>query len=426
MRILYFLPFLLMASCFSEEKVDIGSSDTFIRYFNGGYNDYPVSIAKTTDAGYIILSNMALNDGRFKIKLIKTDHQGNTVWTHVYPAFNTTAADPARPSKRAFGLLVLEDGSFVLAGENITKVNNKTRSQVLVMTVDAEGKQNSEKVYTSPSSIRGIAITENTHPDSLDASKKPKGYIVLGSIYTDESNLTNDPENMIVGGIRKSDLAATWLRSYGNGDSNLTNKIFLDASGSLFFGGTVTRQNKSKVRLVKTQQGLENTDFDLAIGDPQFNESGNDICRYGFGFAVIGSTNKNGERDIFYQRLSEDGTVIGSASIFPVTTPDGTAVPGNKGGNALGVTQDGGLLLAGTVPSNEALGFGRGGSDMYLIKIDAFGTINWQKDFGSVKDDQSIATLQADDGGYIILGRTILAGLETIMMMKTDKNGNVQ
>ena len=417
MKILfYFLPFLLLASCFSEEKVDIGSSNTFIRYYNGGFNDEPVTVSKTIDNGYIILSNIELNDGRYKIKLIKTDDQGNSLWTKIYPEFNTNKTDPLF-SQRAFGLLVL-DGGYVLAGENINTSNKK--SQVLVKVIDADGNQKNEKIYTSAASVRGIAITENTHPDSLDSNKKPLGYVLLGSV------VGNDTENMIVGGIKKSDLSATWARAYGNGDSNLTNKIFLDSKGSIFFGGTVVRQNNRKVRLVKARQDYQSTDFDLTIGDPQFNEFGNDICRYGFGFAVIGSTNKNGDNDILFQRLSEDGTVIGTPVIFPVKTTDGIDVPGNKNGNAVSVTQDGGLLLAGTVQSDDAINFGRGGKDLYLIKIDAFGTPTWQKDIGSRTDDFSVATLQADDGGYVVLASTTLAGLKTIMLLKTDNNGNIQ
>ncbi len=424
MRILYFLPFLLLASCFSEEKVDIGSSDTYIRYFNGGYNDEPVTIEKTIDNGYVILSNMTLKDGRFKIKLIKTDDQGNLIWSKLYPEFNTIKTDPLF-SKRAFGLLVLQEGGYVLAGENI----NSNKSQMLVITLDSDGNQKAEKIYTSAASVRGVAITENTHPDSLDTNKKPLSYIVLGSV------LGGITENMVIGGLRKSDLSYTWVRTYGSGESNLTNKLFLNSQGSVFFGGTVIRQNKSDVRLVKTLQNSQNTDFDLPIGDPGFNEVGIDICRYGYGFAIIGSTNEkkdasgnaiSGDRDILFQRLAEDGSVIGNPVTFPIKTNGDIEVPGNKSGNALAVTYDGGLLLAGTVPSNEALNFGRDGTDLYLIKIDAFGTVTWQKDIGSRNDDQSIAVLQADDGGYVILASTTLAGLKSIMMLKTDTNGNIQ
>lgn len=411
MRILYFLPFLLLASCFSEEKVDIGSSSTFIRYYNGGYNDVPVTIAKTTDSGYIILSNMQLNDGRFKIKLIKTDLEGNNIWTKIYPEFNTTAT-ASLLSRRAFGLLVLADGSYVLTGEDINSTN---QSQAMVMTVGSEGNETKVKIYSFGGSVRGKAITENT-------SNGATGYIVLGEV-------DNNKDNMVVAEINKSDLNQKWVRSYGSGESILTNKLFLDAKGSVFFGGTVRRDGKTDVRLVKTIQDSQNTDFDLPIGNPAFNESGNDICRFGFGFAVIGTTNEKdgaeGENSIYFQRLAENGRQNGNRVTFSAFTPDGTEVPGSKEGNALAVTQDGGLLLATTVPSSEALGFGRGGKDLYLIKIDAFGTITWQKDIGSRNDDISVATLQADDGGYIILAGTTLAGLKTIMLLKTDINGDI-
>lgn len=414
MRILYFLPFLLLASCFSEEKVDIGSSTTFIRYYNGGYDDVPVTISKTTDNGYIILSNMELNDGRYKIKLIKTDDQGNKIWSKIYPEFNNLL------NRRAFGLLVLADGSYVLAGEDIKiSTNNTKQSQAMVMTVGADGNKTGEKFYSSTDgfngSIRGKAIIENT-------SNGGTGYILLAEV-------DNSDNNIAVAEINKSDLAKKWVRYYGSGQSALTNKLFLDSKGNVFFGGTVIRESKSDARLVKTIQDSQNTDFDLPIGSPAFNESGNDICRYGFGFAVIGTTNEKdgaeGESSIYFQRLAEDGRQIGAPVKFSAFTADGTEVPGNKDGNALTVSQDGGLLLAGTVPSSEALGFGRGGTDLYLIKIDAFGTVTWQKDIGSRNNDQSVAVLQADDGGYIVLAGTTLAGLKTVMLLKTDKSGNI-
>jgi hypothetical protein len=52
--------------------------------------------------------------------------------------------------------------------------------------------------------------------------------------------------------------------------------------------------------------------------------------------------------------------------------------------------------------------------------------VTWQKDIGSRNADRSVATLQADDGGYVVLASTTLAGLKTIMLLKTDKNGDIQ
>jgi len=428
MKILYIILFaLVLTSCLREEKVDIGSSDSFIRYFNGGFNDEAVSISKTIDGGYLILANTTLNDGRYKIKLIRIDDKGNSIWIKSYPDFIPAGqSNPGLLSRRAYGMLALSDGSFILAGEDLITEDNRSRWQAMVMKVSADGIVTGDpKTYQTPYSVRAIAIAENNMPDSTDR------FVLLGTIYADQNN--TNPENIIVGGIKKSDLSPTWIRAYGSGETNLTNKLFLDPNGNLFFGGTVTHESNNKVRLVKTQQDFQNTDFDLAIGTPLFNQVGNDICNYGSGFAVVGRTNEKkdasgnstpGETEIMFQRLTEEGIVISTVT-FPIKTEDGTDVPGNKAGNAVCATKDGGLLIAGTVPSNEALNFGRGGSDLYLIKIDDFGNPSWQKVIGSRNADQSVAVMQADDGGYVVLASTTLAGLKSILLLKTRNRGDI-
>lgn len=417
MKRLYLLLLLpVLVSCFSEEKVDTGASDTFIRYFNGGFDDAAVALVESTDNGYVILANSTLEDGRNKIKLIKTNDQGNTLWSRVYPAFAPDRAGFVPTNQKAYGILVLPGGGYVIAGEDI----NAGKSQLLILVLDENGTVVSEHIYTTALSIRGLAIAENT--------LNPLSYVVLATI------LGTETENMVVGEILKSDLSLTWSRSYGSGEASLANKLFLDAQGKLIWGGTVVRQSKSDMRLVRAEQDKQNTDFDLPIGDPNFNEQGTDLCRYGFGYALVGSTNEktsstgpstSGERDIMFKRLGEDGTVLYSAS-FPITLEDGTEVPGNKVGNSITTTRDGGLFLAGTVPSNDALGFGRGGTDYYLIKVDGFGNVIWQKAIGSRDEDFSVCVLQASDGGLILLGNTTLAGLKTIMLAKMDSGGNIE
>lgn len=417
MKRLYLLLIIpVLTSCFSEEKVDTGATDTFIRYFNGGFDDVSVSVVESLDNGYVILANSTLKDGRSKVKLIKTNNQGNTLWTRVYPEYAASRADFVPINQKAHGILVLPDGGYVIIGEYIDGV----KSQLLLIVLDENGGVVREHVYPSALNIRGLAIAENT--------LNPLSYVVLATI------LGTETENMVVGEILKDNLSLTWSRSYGSGEASLANKLFLDARGKLIWGGTVVRQSKSDMRLVRAEQDKQNTDFDLPIGDPNFNELGADICRYGFGYALVGSTNEkistsgpstSGERDIMFKRLGEDGTVLFSAS-FPVLMEDGTEVPGNKTGASITTTRDGGLLLAGTVPSNDALGFGRGGTDYHLIKVDGFGNVIWRKTIGSRDEDLSVAVLQSSDGRLILLGNTTLAGLKTIMLAKMDSNGNIE
>lgn len=415
MKKLYFLFLLALVSCFSEEGVEIGASETFIRYFNGGNNDAAVAVAETSDQGYLILANSQLEDGRYKIKLIKTDAQGNKLWAQVYPGFIQSTGDPLL-SRKGNGLYLIPGGGYVVAGEDI---DASGKSELYVLVLDNDGKITAERQYASnPAnlSVRGIAITE---------SQTGSSYLIL-------ANIVNSLEdNMVAAEINKSDLSITWARAYGSGDAAyLVNKLFLDAQNKLVWGGTVTRQSRADVRLVRTIQNSLNTDFDLPIGRPNFNEFGVDITRFGFGYAVSGSTDSTstGEREILVQRLAEDGTVIFSND-YPITTlfqGQEVPVPGNKIGNAIASTRDGGLFVAGTVPSNAGIEFGNGETDYYLIKTDGFGNVMWQKPVGSRFADRSVAVLQSSDGNLVLCGNTTLAGLGTIMLMKMDSEGNVQ
>ncbi len=407
-----FLLVLVLSACLDEGKADLGDSTTFVRYFNGGFDDEAVTVAETGDAGFLILANSQLEDGRNKIKLIKTDALGNKIWAKVYPEFTTNKADILL-NRKGNGLLLTSDGGYVVVGEDI----DAGKEQLYILVLDSDGNLISEETFPAIYSVRGIAISENSGND--------QSYVVLGNIPGSNN------QNMVTAEIEKSTLSISWTRTYGSGEaSNLVNKLFLDSQDKLIWGGTVTRQNKSDVRLVRSIQDSQNTDFDLPIGDPNFNEIGADICRFGFGYAVTGNTDQttSGEREIALQRLGEDGTVLFKTT-FPITTTfNGEEVPviGNKIGNAITTTQDGGLFLAGTVPSNSEINFGSGQSDYYLIKTNGFGTVMWRKSIGSRDADRSVAVLQAKDGGLVLLGNTTLADLKTILLMKMDPNGNIE
>jgi hypothetical protein len=95
------------------------------------------------------------------------------------------------------------------------------------------------------------------------------------------------------------------------------------------------------------------------------------------------------------------------------------------GGSTLGYsvqqTSDGGYIIIG-----ETLSYG--GYDVYLIKVDANGNMQWSKTFGGTGDDRGYSVQQTSDGGYIIVGvtRSYGAGLEDVYLIKVDANGNMQ
>lgn len=420
MRRLYILILLSLTACFNEEKIDSGRPFSFIRYYNGGGNDEAIAIRETSDRGYIILANTT-RDGLSKIKLIKTDKEGNAEWIKTYPE-----PPAANVNYTGYGIdLLPKKGGFVIVGE----YKGTQSSELLILTVNYDGVQNKLEIQNQndQEQLQGKAVVVKLNADSV-----VQGFYILSKIINDNTN------DMALGEF-KVDLSNKWLRNYGAGEANLTNKLYMNTSSSdtsFVWGGTVIRSGlSSDIRLVKTKLNRQNTDYDLPIGNPDFNESGNDIFRFGLGYAIIGNSNEfsaSGDQEIIYKVVDPSGVQISTAS-YPIkvnangeVVNEGEPVPGDKSGNAIATTQDGGLLLVGTVPSNTALQFGKGGDDLYLIKISLMGGVIWQKNIGSRNDEQGVAALQSSDGGYIILATSTFAGLRTVMLLKTTPSGEIE
>jgi hypothetical protein len=83
-------------------------------------------------------------------------------------------------------------------------------------------------------------------------------------------------------------------------------------------------------------------------------------------------------------------------------------------------TSDGGYALAGGTSS-----FGAGGSDMYLVKTDAGGNMQWNKTYGGAGSDGARSVIQTNDGGYALAGVTDSFGASNdFYLVKTDESGN--
>ncbi|WP_264520663.1 T9SS type A sorting domain-containing protein [Flavobacterium sp. N1994] len=70
-------------------------------------------------------------------------------------------------------------------------------------------------------------------------------------------------------------------------------------------------------------------------------------------------------------------------------------------------TSDGGYIIASRTSSNDGIVIGNhGGTDVWIIKTNSVGTIQWQKCIGGTGEDELYSFIQTTDGGYIISGKT--------------------
>lgn len=90
---------------------------------------------------------------------------------------------------------------------------------------------------------------------------------------------------------------------------------------------------------------------------------------------------------------------------------------------AIQQTADGGFITAGVTGS-----FGAGSGDAWVIKLDAAGSVQWQKTFGGSGYDEAHSIRKTADGGYVIAGKTSSfgAGGEDAWVLKLAGDGTVQ
>jgi hypothetical protein len=159
-----------------------------------------------------------------------------------------------------------------------------------------------------------------------------------------------------------------------------------------------------------------NLQWTRTIGGPE-SDGGNSLIQTSDGgYAIAGYTESfgAGKMDVYVIKLDANGNLQWTTTI------------GGKGwdvGTSLIQISDGGYAIAGFTSS-----FGAGDYDVYVVKLDAHGNLQWTKTIGGKKEDVGTSLIQTSDGGYAIAGFTSSfgAGDYDIYVVKLDANGNLQ
>lgn len=92
--------------------------------------------------------------------------------------------------------------------------------------------------------------------------------------------------------------------------------------------------------------------------------------------------------------------------------------------NYINQTTDNGYIVIGTTSS-----YGAGGYDIWIMKTDNSGNMIWQKTYGGPSGDYGQQIKQTNDGGFILIGNTLSYSLGNnydVWVIKIDGNGNLQ
>jgi len=237
------------------------------------------------------------------------------------------------------------------------------------------------------------------------------GYIIVGQTQSFGAG-NND-----IWLIKTNSLGDTlWTKTIGGNQSDGGYSVVTTTDGGYLITGDTESFGAGgrDVWLIKTDS-LGNNIWTKTFGGIE-NDEGRAVLKSSDGcYIIIGNTESYsvGGRDLWFIKTNNIGDTLWTRTFGGIEDDEGTAIL---------ETSDSCYVITGMTES-----YGAGGSDLWLIKTNAYGDTLWTRTFGGIEDDEGSAIQETLDGDYVITGfASHGSGVleEDVWLIKTDASGN--
>jgi hypothetical protein len=314
-------------------KTDADGDTLWTRKYGGSAGDVGFWIQQTTDGGYIVAGfTNSFGAGNNDVYLVKTDVNGDSLWTRTYGGSNHEMAQCVRQTS---------DGGFVVAGHTLSF--GAGQYDVWLLKTDANGDTLWTRTYGGADAEWGYSVEQTTDG----------GYILAGFTY---SFGAGDRDFYLVKTDANGD--TLWTRTYGGAEWDVAYSVEQTSDGGYILTGETVSFGPAweDVWLLKTDPNGD-TLWTRVYGGGDWDGGYCVRQTADGGYLVTGGTWSFGAGDGDFYVLKTD--------------PNGdTTWTRTYGGNQDDYgwcgqqTADGAYILVG-----ETSSFGSGNSDMYLLKI---------------------------------------------------------
>lgn len=439
-RSLLFLLVVILFSCTNLEDANIPERQTFIRFFGSVRSYSSIVVERDADGGFIMAGNAAPLESETAteeqkvpgIIIVKTTDQGTKVWEKIIPNANVHAIKP------------LSDG-YLLTGEGIELNPNSTESsefvnsQFLLLKLTATGdiSQQFQKDST-------ITVSRGSDDVVLKVDFQASASVVLNGgteIATLGSfKVPGSQERTITMGFNLADISAPiWRKNLDLQNFDYVNTNFLGLSGAnLVWASTAspTDVNQSKyMSVIAVPPNYASPSNNSLFGKTDDGAHDvKDVQPSATGFAAVGTyTNKSGNKNVFFVRIDPAGNVMESSAKYfdcggsgaeEIVIEKTAAGASQDDGTAITYTSDGGFVLA--CAMSQTPDKGNGGTDIVLIKVDAFGNYKWDKLMGGSGNEVATSIRELADGTLLISGTSTISNVSSMFIIRADANGDLK
>lgn len=345
------------------------------RTYGGERADFGYDLIETMDGGLAFTGETkSWGASSYDAWLVKTDVNGVILWSKTYRERN---------SGSAYSLLQTPDSGFALAGTTSSYGNGS--SDMWLIKTNVSGIMEWNQTYggiRDDWAISHVLTTDN-------------GFALAGST---NSYGGGETDMFIV--KTDADGAIEWNQTYGGtGMEWAYSVIQTDEGGFALAGHNGSWITNETHNFLETDMWLVKTDNN---GTEQWNQTydrADDECytliqTMDGGFALVGKTDSygNGSSDMWVIKTDINGVEEWNL------TYGGT---GYESAQSVVQTPDEGFALAGMTHS-----YGSGSSDIWVIKTDVNGIVEWNQTCGGTGREVVSSFIQVADNGFVIAGHT--------------------
>jgi hypothetical protein len=353
--------------------------------------DRGINLLQTRDGGYAILGyTSSFGAGGEDVYLVRLNPQGEVLWSQTYGGAS---------NDNGWAILETEEHGFMVFG--FTSSFGAGGVDMYLVKTDAEGGLLWERTFGGPRSEYGWAMTTTSD----------EGYALAGQT---ESFGEGDKDGYLV--KVDADGEEIWAQTFGETKEDRLYSIDRANDGGFVLVGTTRSfgDGDRKAYLVKTDSSGELA-WTQVFGQDH-DDVGHSVRQTADGgYIVTGYTASFDARgyDTWLMKTDETGALEWQE--FYGGNGDDRTIYGEQ-------TDDGGYILTGYTKS-----FGAGGWDVFLVKADPSGDVSWHKTFGDVREDTGYTVRQASDNGFILTGETYSFGKGggDMYIIKVDQHGEI-
>jgi len=318
-------------------KTDSNGDTLWTRTYGGPFSDNGYSVQETSDSGYIIVGYTYISGRSDEVYIIKTNVSGDTLWTKMYGG---TDSDLGHSVQQTY------DGGYIIVGTTFS-FGAGSRDVYLIKT-DGNGNTLWTKTYGGPTSDIGWFVQQTS--DS--------GYIIVGN--TDSYGAGASDVYLI-----KTDTQgnALWTKTFGGTNSEDGLSVKQTSGGGYIIAGWTNSfgAGDDDYYLIKTDSN-GNAHWSETYGGSREDNAFSVVQTTDGGYTVVGFS--------YFTGTNAEVFLIKTDSLGNSEWSKYYGGPSYERGHSLQITSDGGYIISGVTFS-----FGSGGADVYLIKTLPYDTI---------------------------------------------------